>query len=331
VITRRRFLTGSVIALTPIGATASAQEYKAGKVWRIGYLLLPPLAEKPTVERQALLEGLRELGYDDGRNVVIEYRSAAWNRELLPDLADELVDRKVDVILAVGPQATEAARDRTRSIPIVMIAEADPVTSGLVTSLARPGVNVTGFTLRVLGLAGKRLALLREAAPRASRILVIWNAGNPANVAEWNETREAAGTLKLPLESIEVRDADGFLSALPRLARRPPGAVKMITDTLTFTYREILADFTLKNRVPGIMASREFAEAGGLISYGPKTLDLFRRAAIQIDKIFRGARPADLPVEQPTTFELVINAKTAKALGLTIPPSLLARADQVIE
>ena len=324
---RRAFILGSVAVL----AVPLAAEAQAGKVARIGYLLLPPLAEKPSAERQAFLQGLRELGYDEGRNVIIEYRSAAWNRELLLDLAAELVEGKVDVILAAGPQATMAAREATKTIPIVMIAGIDPVESGLVASLARPGANVTGFTRQLPGLAGKRLQLLREAVPRVSRVSVIWNPGNPATATDWKETQAAARTLGIKLESVGVRGAEDFLAALPGMLQRRPAAVVMIDDTVTVVYREILAEFALKNRIPTITAWREFTEVGGLMSYGPRTSDLFRRAAGQIDKILKGAKPADLPVEQPTTVEFVINLTTAKALGLTIPPSLLLRADQVIE
>jgi len=308
-----------------------AEAQPAGKVARIGYLLLPPLAERPSVERQAFLQGLRDLGYDEDRNVVIEYRSAAWNRQLLPDLATELVERRVDVILAAGPQATLAAREATKTIPIVMVAGGDPVEGGLIASLARPGANLTGFSASLPELAGKRLELLREAVPRLSRVLVIWNPDNPATASEWSETQAAARTLGIKLESVEVRGGKDFAAVLPKMLQRRPAAIVMITDTLTQTYREILAEFAVKNHVPAIMAQREFAEVGGLMSYGPKTSDLFRRAAGQVDKILKGAKPADLPVEQPTTFELVINFKTAKALGLTIPQSLLLRADQVIE
>ena len=206
-----------------------------------------------------------------------------------------------------------------------------PVASGLVTSFARPGSNVTGFSMQIPGLAGKRLALLREAVPQVSSVSVIWHPGNPATAAEWKDTQAAARTLGMKLQSVEVRGAKDFLAALQKMAQRPPAAVLMISDTLTVTYREILAEFTVKNRVPGITSWREFTEVGGLMSYGPTFPDLFRRAAMQVDKILRGAKPADLPIEQPTKFELVINLKTAKALGLTIPPSLLLRADQVLE
>jgi len=272
---RRAFILGSVAVL----AAPLAAEAQAGKVARIGYLLLPPLAEKPSAERQAFLQGLRELGYDEGRNVIIEYRSAVWNRELLPDLAAELVEGKVDVILAAGPQPTMAAREATKTIPIVMIAGIDPVESGLVASLARPGANVTGFTRQMPGLTGKRLELLREAVPRVSRFSVIWNPGNPAAATDWKETQAAARTLRMRLESIEVRGAEDFLAALSGMVQRRPAAVVMIDDTVTVVYREILAEFALKNRIPTITAWGEFTEVGGLMSYGPRTSDLFRRAA----------------------------------------------------
>ena len=327
----RRRLRALALALALLAAPIDAWAQPPSKVARIGYLLLPPLAEKPSPERQAFMQGLRAVGYEEGRNVVIEYRSAAWNRELLPDLAAELVELKVDVILAAGPQPALAAREATRTIPIVMIAGIDPVSSGLVKSLARPGANVTGFTGQLPGMAGKRLELLREAIPRVSPILVLWNPGNPAAVADWKATQAAARAIGVKVESIEVRGAEDFLAAFPKIVRRQPTAVVMIDDTLTAAYIGILAEFALKNRVPAITAFREFAEMGGLMSYGPRYADLFRRAAGQIDKILKGARPADLPVEQPTTFELVVNLRTAKALDLVVPPSLLLRADQVIE
>jgi len=311
-------------------AAPRAQAQQAGKVHRIGCLLLPPLAEKPSVERQALLQGLRDIGYDEGRNIIIEYQSAAWNRELLPDLAAELVTRKVDIILAAGPQATQAAREATKTIPIVMIVEVDPIASGLVASL-RPTANVTGFSANMAGLGGKRLELLREAVPQLANVAVIWNPGNPAATSEWKEIQVAARSLGIKLESVEVRGADDFVAALRRLSQRRPAAIVMIEDTLTYAYRSILAEFTMKNRVPAITAGHAFPENGGLMSYGARMSDLFRRAAGQIDKILKGARPTDLPIEQPTKFELVVNLKTAKALGLTISQTLLLRADQVIE
>ena len=322
----------AVILVLSLLVALGAQAQPGAKAARIGYLLLPPLAEKPSAERQAFLQGLHELGYNEGREIVIEYRSAAWNRELLSDLAAELVARKVDAILAAGPQATQAAREATKTIPIVMVVEVDPIESGLVASLSRPGANVTGFSANLPGLGGKRLELLHEAVPSISHIAVIWNPSNPAATSEWRETQAAARSLGVTVESVEVRGADDFVAALPKILRgRSPVAIVMIEDTLTYAYRPILAEFTLKNRVPAIVAGMAFAEAGGLMSYGARMSDLFRRAANRVDKVLRGAKPADLPVEQPTKFELVINLKTAKALGLNIPQSLLVRADELIQ
>jgi putative ABC transport system substrate-binding protein len=323
-----RFALMLAVAFTLAPIVAAAQ---TGKVWRIGYLLLPPLAEKQSPERQAFLQGLRELGYNEGSNIVIEYRSAAWNRELLADLAAELVDRKVDVILAAGPQAALAAREATKTVPIVVIAEVDLVEIGLVATLSRHGSNVTGFSGTFPELAGKRLELLREAVPRLSSVTVMWNPSNPATASEWKMTQAAARTLGITLASVEVRGAEDFTAALSKMSQRPPSAVVMISDTVTTIYRQILADFAVKNRIPTIMASRSFPELGGLMSYGPTIADLFRRAATQVDKVLRGAKPGDLPVERPTKFDLVINVKTAKALGLTIPQTLLLRADEIIQ
>ena len=320
-----------VLVLLALLAPPAVEAQPATKVPRIGYLLLPPLAEKPSAERQAFIDGLRELGYVEGRNVVIEYRSAAWNRELLADLVAELLERKVDVILAAGPQPTLAAREATKTVPIVMIANIDAVESGLVASLGRPGSNVTGFVGQVSGLASKRLELLREAVPRVPRILVIWNPTNPGAARDWKETQAAAGRLRVALESVEVRGAEDFVAALPRMLRRQPSAIVMIEDTLTVAYRGILAEFAAKNRIPAMMATRDFPEAGGLMSYGPRMPELFRRAAGHVDKILRGARPTELPVEQPTVLELVINLRSAKDLGLSLPSSLVLRADRVIE
>src|SRR5215831_3820217 len=316
-----RLIGLAVILAFNLLAALGAEGQPTGKAVRIGYLLLPPLAEKPSVERQAFLQGLRDLGYNEGRNIIIEYQSAAWNRELLPDLAADLVARKVDIILAAGPQATRAAQEATKTIPIVMIVEVDPIESGLVPSL-RPTSNITGFSANLAGLGGKRLELLREAVPQLANVAVIWNPGNPAATSEWKEIQAAARNMGIKLESVEVRGADDFVAALRRLSQRRPSAVLMIEDTLTYAYRSILAEFTMKNRVPAITAGHAFPENGGLMSYGARMSDLFRRAAGQIDKILKGARPTDLPIEQPTKFELVVNLKTAKALGLTIPQTL---------
>jgi putative ABC transport system substrate-binding protein len=323
-------LIGLVLALGLTLAPLKGEAQQPNKLPQIGYLVLAPLVDPPSAERAAFLDGLRRLGYIAGRNIIIEYRSAAWSRELLSSLAAELVELRVDLILAAGPQATQAAREATQKIPIVMIA-GGPMESGLVASLARPGGNVTGFSTNMPELGGKRLELLHEVVPRVSRVSVIWNPGNPAATSEWKATQTAARTLGMKLESVEVRGAEEFRAVLSKMSQHRPPAVVMIDDTLTTTYREIFAEFALKTRLPAIMASRAFAESGGLLSYGTTTSDLFRRAAGQVDRILKGAKPADLPVEQPTKFELVINLKTAKALSLTIPQSILVRADEVIQ
>lgn len=316
------------ICLAPF---AGAEPQQAGKIARIGYLLLPPLTEEPSSERQAFLDRLHELGYVEGRNLIIEYQSAGWTGELLPDLAAELVEDKVDVIFVLGPQAAKAAVEATKTIPIVAVFMGDPIELGLGSAFARPGGNVTGFTTQYTESSGKRLELLREAVPHVSHVYVIWNPGNPAAVAAWKATETAARTLGVKLESLEVRGAEDFLAALPKTLLHGPAAVLMIEDTLTESYRGILAEFAMKNRLPAIMARRPFVELGGLMSYGPKMSDLFRRAAGHVDKILKGSKPADLPFENPIVFELVINMRSAKAFGLTIPPSLLLRADHVIE
>ena len=255
------------------------------KIPRIGYLVLAPLAEKPSPERAAFLEGLRELGYVEGKTVAIEYRSAGWNAELLPDLAEELVRLKVDVI---------------------------------VTSLMAPE------------LGSKRLELLKEAVPRISRVAVLWHPRGAGRL-EWQQTEAAARRLGVALQSYEVRNADDLARTLEGMSRQRPDAVIMFFDPLTSGYRVIISDFALKNRLPTICGAREFAAAGGLMSYGPNIPELFRRAAVYVDKILKGSRPGELPIEQPTKFELIVNLKTAKALGLTIPPSVLIRADQVVQ
>ena len=326
----RRIGLAVALAVSFILAPLAAESQPAGKVWRIGYLILSPLADPPSAERQAFLDGLRDLGYVVGQNVIIEYRSAAWNRELLPDLAAELVDRKVDVILAV-PGTIDVARQATKAIPIVIPGGADPVASGLVQNLARPGGNITGTTFSLRETAGKRLALLKEAFPRASRLAVLWNPTREGVQFDWQETEAAARALRLALQPLEVRDPKDFSSAFSAMRRKRPDALITFLSPLTSAYRPIIVDFATKQRLPTMFEQRADVEAGGLMSYSPSAADLFRRAAAYVDKIFKGAYPGDLPVEQPTKFEFVINMKTAKALGLTIPQSLLLRADTVIE
>lgn len=320
----------TVLALALVLAPPVAEPQPGTGVPRIGYLVLSPLVDPPSVERQAFLTGLRDLGYVIGQNIAIEYRSAAWNRELLPDLAAELVDLKVDVIMAT-PGTVGAARQATRTIPIVITNAVDPVTSGLATSLARPGGNITGTTFEPPEIASKRLAVLKEAFPKLARLAVLWNPSNEGATLEWQETQAAARVLKVALRSLPVRDPGDFPAAFSVMNRNRPDAVVTFASAITSAYRPIIVEFATKQRLPTMFGLRTDVEAGGLMSYSPSAVDSFRRAAYYIDRILKGAKPGDLPMEQPTKFELVVNLKTAKALGLTIPQSILLRADQVIE
>ena len=318
-VNRRTVMVGIFLAVAPRFAFAQA------KVPRIGYLLTVPLADKPTAERTAFLEGLRDLGYIDGKNISVQYRAAAGNLELLPDLAAELVALNVDVMVVSGFQAVHAAKQATRTVPIVMIAAVDTVATGLVASLARPGETVTDLTLSHPETGGKRLELLREVSPSASRIAVLSNRDNPATAAEWREIQTASRSLGVTLQLFNV------LNAFSEMTRRRPGALLVVLDTIIAPYRQLIAEFAINNRVPSILALRDYAEAGGLLSYGPSFPELYRRAASYVDRVLKGTRPSDLPIERPTKFELVINLKTAKAFGLAIPHSMLLRADHLIE
>ena len=315
-----------------LAAPLTAEAQLPAKVPRIGYLT-GHLASGLSL-REAFLQGLRDLGYVEGRNVVIEYRDAEGKREQLPALAAELVALKVDVIVVTSTPAGLAARQATRTIPIVLGWVVDPVGSGLVTSLARPGGNVTGLSSLARELVGKRLELLKQAVPGVSRIAVIWHPGDYGERTEsemHNAEDVAARTLGVRRQVLEARGPEDFDRAFSDIARARADAVVVQSTNVFFIERRRLVDLAAKNRLPAMYPTREFVDAGGLMSYAANTADLLRRAATYVDKILKGAKPANLPVEQPTKFELVINLKTAKALGLTIPPSLLQRADQVIE
>ena len=318
------------LALGTLLASLPSDAQPPDKIPRIGYLVLSPLADPPTVERQAFLDGLREQGYVVGRTITIEYRSAAWNRELLPELAVELVERKVDVIIA-APGTLDAARQATRTIPIVFTGGADPVASGLVASLARPGGNITGMTFALPEMAGKRLALLKEAIPKASRVAVLWSPHNEGAPLDWQQTQAASRALDIELQSLEVRDPKDVPTALSTLTRRRPHALITFPSALTSAYRPIIVEFANKQRLPTMFGLRADVEAGGLMSYSPNAADAFRRSAYYIDRILKGTKPGDLPIERPDKFELVLNLKTAKALGVNIPTPLLLRADQVVQ
>lgn len=312
------------------GGVAIAGTPQRAKVPSIGYLVLPALDDPPSEERQAFLQGLRELGYVEGKTIIIEYRSAGWNRELLPGLAAELVGLKVDLIVAAG-LTIQAAKDATKTIPIVMPATPDPIGAGFVGSLARPGGNVTGLSLMAPDLGGKRLELLKEAVGKVSRLAVLWNSASRSSETEWKAMQPNAGALGIKLESRPVRNADEFLKAFSDMSVRRPDGVITILDTLTSSYSKIIADWALQARLPTMFGYGAAAEAGGLMSYAPRFPDLYRRAAYYVDRILKGTTPADLPVEQPTKFEFIINLKTAKQIGVTIPPEVLYRADKLIK
>jgi ABC-type uncharacterized transport system substrate-binding protein len=298
---------------------------QAKKIHRIGYLSLG-LGIQPGEE--AFQQGLRELGYVDGQNIVIEWRFAKGKADLLPELAAELVRLKVDVIIASATLAIQAAKQATKTIPIVFPRAGDPVAYGLVDSLARPGGNVTGMSNLSLDLSGKRLELLKEALPRISRVAVLYD---PQLRQSLKETQTAAQFLGVKVQALEVRAAADIESAFSAMREeRADSLITMPPPSISVHQKRIL-ELSEKNRLPAIHSSKGWVEAGGLMSYGPDTFDNDRRAAILVDKILKGAKPADLPVEQPTKFELVINLKTAKQIGLTIPPNVLARADRVIK
>jgi putative ABC transport system substrate-binding protein len=324
---RREFITllGGTAAAWPLAARAQ----QAGKVYRIGFFNAgEPIQSK---SRLIVVNGLRELGWIEGKNILFEGRFAENRLERLPGLAAELVSLDVDVIVAFGTLAPLAAKRATTTIPIVMMNAGDPLGTGLVASLARPGGNVTGMSLMAPDLGGKRLELLREVLPSLSRVAVIWNAANPYSALVFEETQRAVKTLAIELQSLEVRSPDDFNGAFDSAKRKKVGALVIVEDPLTFNELKRIAEFCADSRLPAVYGLRAFADVGGLMTYGASLADLYRRAVGYIDKMLRGAKPSDLPVEQPTKFELVINLKTARALGLEIPPTLLARADEVIE
>ena len=279
----------------------------------------------------AFIDGLREWGWFEGKNVVFENRNAEDRLERLPELAADLVRLKVDVIVAAGTLAPLAAKRATATIPIVMTAAGDPLGSGLVASLARPGGNVTGMSLMAPDLGAKRLELLKEVLPRLSRVAVLWNADNPYSALVFKETKTGGQILGIEVQPLDVRTPDDFDGTFEVARRQRPDALITVEDPLTVDQRKRIADFALGQQLPSLHGVREFVAAGGLMSYGASLADLFRRAAGYVDKVLRGAQPADLPVQQPTKFEFVINLKTASALGLQIPDKLVALADEVIE
>jgi putative tryptophan/tyrosine transport system substrate-binding protein len=330
VTTRREFI--GALAGGLLAAPLAAEAQQPVKIARIGYLA-HHLAANPRLQ-EAFLQGLRDHGYVEGRNVVIEYRSAEGKPERLSALAAELVALKLDVILAAGTPQALAAKQATKTVPIVFAGVSDPVTSGLVTSLARPGGNVTGSSLLAPELVGKGLEQLKQAVPGVSRVAVLWQPGVLGERTEKDMLQAAevaARVLGVRPHFVEARGPEDFDRAFSDMTRARPGALTVLSTPMFVSERRRLVALAAKNRLPAMYPLREFVVAGGLMSYGPNDAEQFRRAATYVDKILKGAKPADLPVEQPTKFELFINLKTAKALGLTIPPSLLLRADEVIQ
>jgi putative ABC transport system substrate-binding protein len=314
------------LALAPL--VAEAQE--ARKTARIGVLDPSSLAARREL-LEAFGQALRERGYMEGQNIVIEHRWAEGRLERLPKLAADLVRLKVDIIVALSAPAAQAAKQATTTIPIVMVGVGDPVEARLVANLSRPGGNITGSSSLAGELSAKRLELLKEVVPGLARVAVLWNSANPAKAVDWREAQVAARTLRVSLQSREVRGPGDFESVFARMTKDRPDALLALGDPLLLQERGRIVEFAARNRLPAMYEHRVYTDAGGLIAYGPDFRELYRRAATYVDKILKGARPADLPVEQPTKFELVINLKTARTLGLTIPPSVLSRADQIIE
>ena len=326
---RRAFL--GTLAGGLLTASLAAEAQQAGKVFRIGILanLRPSRSEPGGGLWEGFIQGLRELGYVEGRNITIEWRVSEGKYERLPDLAAELVRRNVDVIVVPADQNALAAKRATRTIAIVVTSSSDPVGSGLVASLARPGGNITGPTLLSEELVGKQLELLIEVVPKMSRVAVLWNPTNAGNARQLRAAEAAASGLRL--QPVGARDSAEIEKAFVAMTRQRADGLVVLIDAILLGERERIAALAAQNRLPAVYGYSVFAESGGLMSYAGSRSDMRRQMAVYVDKILKGAKPANLPVERPIKFDLVINLKTAKALGLTIPPSLLQRADQVIE
>ena len=326
--TRRVFIGALAASLVAVARAARAQE---AKTWRIGFLEAgAPAANQHFLD--AFKRGLREQGYVEGQNVVVVERWADGNVERFPVLLDELVQAKVDIILVASTPGAVAAKAAVKTIPVIFVGAADPVGVGIVASLGRPGGNLTGFSqAEEEGLVGKRIELFREAVPPVDRLALIWNPTAPGVALRLKEARSSAAKFKVTIRSFEVHDAKELDGIFATIAKERFTRLMVLADPLTVRNRVHIVELAAKTRLPAIYPFLEFAHVGGLMAYGPSIPELFRRAAGYVDKIVKGAKPADLPVEQPTKFDFVINLKTAKALGLTIPRTVLARADEVIQ
>jgi len=316
------------VLLVALASLAYAQQAK--KVPRVGYLAaVSPSADAPRLE--SFRQGLRELGYVEGQNIIVEYRHQDHDFERLPDVAAELVRLNIDVLVAVTTNAALAAKKSAGSVPIIFMGVTDPIAAGLVESLARPGGNSTGITNMAAVLTGKRLEFLKEALPRISRVAVLWDPKAPGSVPQWKGSQEPAKELNLQLYSMEVSSVDNYDAAFKKAIEARNGAVWVTLNPLANSNQKLIAELAITNRLPSICARSDYAESGCLLSYGPSYSVEGRDGARFVDKIIKGAKPADLPVEQPTKFELVINLNTAKRIGVTIPPSVLNLADKVIQ
>lgn len=326
----KAFIIVAAFTVSVLITPSASQAQHRGHVPRVGYLGTSSASLESELVK-AFREGLRERGYVEGQNIVIEYRWAEGNYQRFPDLVADLVKLKVDLILTTGTPGPLAAKRATQTIPIVMAFTGDAVATGLVASLARPGGNLTGLTTMNPDLEGKRLEILRELLPKLVTGVVLLNTSNPFSAIQSEQTKVSAKALGIQLQPIDLQRPEDFKDAFARVARQRPDAITMVADRFLLAHRTQIVDFVAKTRVPAMYPYRDFVVAGGLMSYAPSYEDLCRRSATYVDKILKGAKPADLPVEQASKYELVINLKTAKALGLTIPPSLLLRTDHVFE
>ena len=321
-----------ILALAVVFPAPPTRAQQATRMVRLGFLSpSSPSNSRAASIFAAFRQGLRELGYLEGRSITIESRWAEGNYDRLPGLAADLVRLRVDVIVAVAVPAIRAAKEATTTIPIVMAVVVDPVATGLVASLARPGGNITGLSSTAPALVGKQLELVKEIVPKVSRVAALWNPANPGNAPQLREAGAAASTLGMQLQPVEARNPTEIESAFAVIARQQVDAIIVLADVMLSGHRERVAELAAKARLPAVYGLPEHAEAGGLIAYSADRSELFRRAASYVDKILKGAKPSDLPIEQPTRFELIVNLRTARALGITIPPSILVRADQVIQ
>ena len=322
-----------ILAVMHLALGVAAHAQQQAKIYKIGWLGSRPALREDVAERgsELLRRELRAIGYVEGKNMTFEYRSAEGETTRLPALADELVRLKVDVLVMSTPEAVLAAKKATTTIPIIFLLAGDPVAVGFVDSLARPGGNITGFTTISTVLSGKRLELLKETVPKLSRVAVLWDPKAPGSVRQWKENQLQAKDLGLQLHSMEVSSVAKFEGAFKDATRARSTALAVLQSPFTSTYQKQITDLATRHRLPAIYPRQDFVESGGLMSYGADRAEPYKRVASLVDKVLKGTKPADLPVEQPTKFELVINLKTAKALGLTIPPVVMMRAEKVIK